>query len=133
MTSGRLQTVSICLPGEIFPGSLYQVRTGGTTSEATTTPRRTPMTTKRVMVRPALIARLLVRREAVCERPAWSPSCRRRLDPDLQLPRPAEPAEEARLVVMDHVAGGGLEGRLVQELACRRPLDPAQERAQRVL
>src|SRR5262249_5605124 len=46
MSSGRLQSVSTCFPGEIAPGSLYQPRMGGTTNEAATAPTIAPIIMK---------------------------------------------------------------------------------------
>src|SRR5262249_47927529 len=46
MSSGRLQSVSTCFPGEIDPGSLYQPRMGGTMNEAATAPTITPIIMK---------------------------------------------------------------------------------------
>src|SRR5436309_9668852 len=42
MSSGTLQSVSTCLPGEMAPGSLYQPSTGGTMKDAATAPTIAP-------------------------------------------------------------------------------------------
>src|SRR5438876_4546034 len=46
MSSGRLQSVSTCFPGEMAPGSLYQPRMGGTMNDAATAPTIAPIIMK---------------------------------------------------------------------------------------
>src|SRR2546428_14030366 len=77
MSSGTLHSVSIGFPAPMFPGVLYQPSTGGTTSEATITPRIAPVIVKSRMVRVALICvNLLV----------WT-ACRRDSTPTLRQAR----------------------------------------------
>ena len=57
MSSGMLQSVSTCLPGEMAPGSLYHPSTGGTMKDAATAPTIAPTIMKTRTLLTALMGR----------------------------------------------------------------------------